>query len=207
MNTRKTRNPPVLFCCETCRKEFVRYRSLRRGQHSYCSRACVDLHRPRLRRASETVAWCEHCGREFAVLARDLRKRTSRGKHIYCSNACSRARLKVHRRSKLEVWLQERLTETHPSIDVRYNDRKVVGVELDIYIPSLQLAFELNGPCHYVPIYGVARFAVTQNRDKLKAERCALAGIHLCVVDVSQMGHFTVEKGLPVLGTILRAIG
>jgi hypothetical protein len=64
------------------------------------------------------------------------------------------------------------------------------GSELDIYIPSLNLAFELNGILHYEPIYGTTKHQQIQSNDKSKYKACLDAGIDLCIIDTSQLKYF-----------------
>jgi hypothetical protein len=85
-----------------------------------------------------------------------------------------------------------RLSEVYKGLPVLYNDRKTLpdGLELDIYVPSLQLAFELNGPAHYQPIYGADALKKIQEKDKLKKIYCEERGIELLVVDISDLPKF-----------------
>jgi hypothetical protein len=61
---------------------------------------------------------------------------------------------------------------------------------LDIYIPSLKLAFELNGIFHYEPIYGKEKLENTQNNDGRKFQACLECGIEFCTIDVSAQKYF-----------------
>ena len=85
-----------------------------------------------------------------------------------------------------------RLSEVYEGLEILYNDRieAGIGLELDIYIPSLSLAFELNGPAHYGPIYGPDALKKTQKRDETKRVACQEKGIKLLVMDVSAMSRF-----------------
>ena len=58
------------------------------------------------------------------------------------------------RRSKLECFIEKKLSELYPDLTIHYNQKDTINSELDIYIPSFKLAFELNGIFHYEPIYG-----------------------------------------------------
>jgi hypothetical protein len=74
--------------------------------------------------------------------------------------------------SKFENWLQEQLPKDYPNICFVFNDCVTIGKELDILIPSLNLAFEINGISHYKPIYGMESLERTQISDRLKRDLC-----------------------------------
>jgi len=64
-------------------------------------------------------------------------------------------------------------------------EMKSKGVEFDIFIPSLSLAFEYNGEYHYkfVPIHHVKiNLQTVQQRDKQKELICRNSGITLVVI-------------------------
>ena len=56
---------------------------------------------------------------------------------------------------------------------------------MDIYIPSLNLAFELNGIFHYEPIFGESKLQQIQNNDQRKFQACLYKNIELCIIDTS----------------------
>ena len=66
--------------------------------------------------------------------------------------------------------------------------------ELDIYIPSLKLAFELNGIFHYEPIHGMDLLSKIQNNDNRKILACAEQQIELCIIDSTDLKYFKLNK-------------
>lgn len=80
-------------------------------------------------------------------------------------------------------------------------------MSLDIYIPSLKLAFELNGIFHYKPIFGNDKLTKTQNNDNKKLQACLEQNIELCVIDVSSQKYFkqnTSQKYLDIIIDIIK---
>ena len=93
----------------------------------------------------------------------------------------------------------------YPSLEFHFNRKDAINAELDIYIPSIKLAFELNGIFHYEPIYGPKKLAQIQNNDQRKYQTCIEHGIELCLIDVSTFKHFK-EKGAMMFLAVIRNI-
>lgn len=87
-----------------------------------------------------------------------------------------------------------------------FNTKAAIGSELDIYIPSLRLAVELNGIFHYEPIYGQSKLARMEENDQNKFSSCHAAMISLCVIDVSGQKRFTEKSSNQFLDIICRLI-
>lgn len=151
---------------------------------------------------------CKKCKTDFERILKAAPKGNT-----FCSRSCAgsynrRKRKRTKRpvnRSKLEFFLEKKLSKLYPGLCV-FNDRKAIRSELDIYIPSLKLAIEINGPTHYRAIYGQATLKKTQRRDKAKATKCKNAGISLHIIDVSSDGDFTDDIGLFHLSNIQEII-
>lgn len=133
--------------------------------------------------APKLIKCCENCGGKI-----------KRGGTKFCSHSCSAIvnnKNKTYgiRRSKLEKWLEIELSELFPNLEIHYNRKDTISSELDIYIPSLSLAFELNGIFHYEPIYGEEKLNQIKNNDHRKFAACHEAGISLCVIDTSSQKY------------------
>jgi hypothetical protein len=94
----------------------------------------------------------------------------------------------------LERWLAEQLILLHPNLEFHFNRKDAINGELDIYIPALKLAFELNGIFHYEPIYGPEKLSSIQTNDNRKMQACYDFGISLCIIDVSTLSYFKPTK-------------
>jgi hypothetical protein len=138
---------------------------------------------------------CDQCNHLFL---KDL-SQVKKSKHNFCTRSCAAKYNNSHkqtgtRRSKLEVWLGSQLTQRHPNLEFQFNRTDAIDAELDIYLPGLNLAFELNGIFHYEPIYGIDKLHSTNCNDHRKLLACAENGIELCILDTSKMVHFK-EQG------------
>lgn len=146
-----------------------------------------------------------HCGKIF-----HRAKKMSIG-NVFCSKSCAakhnnKNKITGFRRSKLEKWLENQLKYMHSDLDFQFNSRSLSGLELDIYIPSINLAFELNGITHFKPIYGNEKFNKIKNNDLRKIELCKNRGITLYVIDTSLQHKFSEDSSKAYLDNILSAI-
>jgi very-short-patch-repair endonuclease len=127
---------------------------------------CIDCGGPKER----TITRCFSCNETFKE--RNIKYNRSRG---MSPAGCSQYQ-------NLAFEMVKDIT----SFEVRKNDRSTIfnpitnyGLELDIYIKELSLAFEIDGPMHREPIYGEERLSLQEKNDKIKDEQCLKQGIKL----------------------------
>jgi len=152
---------------------------------------------------------CSTCNSNISVTKTTLKK--SKSGKVFCSKTCAAVYNNKHktigtRRSKLEIWIENQLKLRYPNLPIDYNKLNVIGTELDIYIPSLKLGFELNGIFHYQAIFGEQKLLSTQNNDKRKLQTCLKENIELCIIDTSNQKYFkekTSEKYLDIIFSII----
>lgn len=171
-----------------------------RDKKDFCNRGCGSQYRYRGHRID--VA-CTQCG---SMQSRSV-GRVSKSKNHFCSQTCATTWNNQHkttgtRRSKLEVWLESQLSSLYPGLEFHFNRTDAIEAELDIYVPSLKLAFELNGIFHYEPIYGADKLERIHKNDHRKVLACAEHGIGLCVIDSSSMLNFKEKKAERFLGIV-----
>ena len=78
-------------------------------------------------------------------------------------------------KSYLEKEILEFIKEILPNIDIIENDREILeGKEIDIYIPSLQIGFEINGL-----IWHSEKYESNKNALLEKTEKCKLKNVRL----------------------------
>jgi len=187
--------------CEFC-KQPLPNRKLR-WQQKFCDHQCVAKFQ---KRSIQTN--CSNCQ---LVLERTPGNIQPSGRS-FCSKSCAATYNNMHkargiRVSKLEQWLQSQLTTLYPETTFIFNDKEAISSELDIYIPKLKLAFELNGIFHFEPIYGEDKLRQIQSNDTNKFQACHQAGISLCIIDTSGQKRFTEassEKYLKILVQIIK---
>jgi hypothetical protein len=164
----------------------------------FCSQDCSYLGQ---RKRIKTN--CKQCGKDMDIWPCDLKTHINQ----FCSQSCSAKHRNAHKtwgstRSKLEIYIEKCLTEIYPKLEIHYNKTSAIGSELDIYIPSLRLAFELNGIFHYEPIHGDKTLQRMQNNDQRKYHACIENSISLCIIDSSSLKYFKEERAKPFLKII-----
>lgn len=202
--------------CEECKKPFHKHKRyinsfLKHGKNKYnacrfCSRECDNKNR-----FIQVTCSCTLCGKEFTRTPSSLTNKKLKSNRTFCSSSCAATYNNTHkkhgiRRSKLEKWIEKELTKKYPNLDIKYNNLNAVKLELDIYIPSLKLAFEVNGIFHYKPIYGQQKLAKIQNNDSEKAKRCKDKNIDLTIIDISDLRHFKAKEAKKYLDIIIDKI-
>jgi len=135
----------------------------------------------------------------------------SKSGNYFCSRSCAATYNNTHKKhgtriSKLEKWLEIKLIELYPNLEFHFNRKDAINSELDIYIPSLKLAFELNGIFHYEPIYGEDKLQKIQNNDNRKFQACLENGIEFCGIDTSQQKYFKEKTSFKYLNIIISII-
>lgn len=171
---------------------------------NFCSRKCASDSQKTKQKIN-----CPQCQKEFLIKP-FLIKRASKN---FCSKSCKGSWYAAHkkhgvnlRRSRLEKWIEEKLTNLYPDLLIKYNDRETIKAELDILIPSLNLAFELNGIFHYEPIFGEETLKRTQNNDNRRFQACLEHKIELCIIDTSKHCYMKEHLCMPFLDIITNII-
>lgn len=141
---------------------------------------------------------CAQCGKTVVKQISWLKK----NEYNFCSKSCSatfqnvNSRLGKSRKSKAEDYLAELIRADFPDIAIEQNTRAILpsGLEIDLYLPSLRLALELNGPLHYFPLYGQEKLNVIQEKDKKKQIEAQAAGCKLYIIDISRIKYWPETK-------------
>lgn len=182
--------------CYQCNKQFYRLqyyirKTLKSTNKIYCSTTCQFY----TRKAVDVV--CKQCLKCFKKTQAEIRKYPNH----FCSNSCAATFNNKNknygiRRSKMEKFVEDMIKNDYPNLEFYCNHKKNIGSELDFYFPELKLAIEINGPCHYKPIYGEVKFEQIKNMDHIKSTECKSKNIYLEIIDVSKDTYFAKTKNL-----------
>lgn len=196
--------------CKQCNSIFYKNKNLiqsclrnnGQGTGDFCSDNCQ-----RKSTRKKLLLICAHCSTEFYRSPSQIKKSTNN----FCSQSCGAKYNNTHkttgnRRSKLEVQIEQQLINLYPNLEINFNRKDAISSELDIYIPSLKLAVELNGIYHFEAIHGYDKLKSIQNNDNNKFIKCHQFGINLCIIDTSHQKYFKESTSFKFLNIITNLI-
>ena len=166
-----------------------------------CSFKCIGIKKTQKHRV---YIQCTSCNKNITKSLNQLNK----SGNSFCNSTCAAIHNNKHkthgtRRSKLEVYIEQKLTEFYPNLEILYSNKTIIESELDIYIPSLKLAFEIQGIFHFEPIYGEEKLQQIQNNDAQKIAKCNELNINLIHIDTSDQKRFTEKSSQKYIEMIL----
>ena len=203
--------------CEKCNKFFLskaqlaghskihseKYKNLKENESNRLKKLNLEKKEKNVEKYNQSPVSCVLCANiipydKFKLKEADMKRKS---KNFFCSQSCAATYNNTHkkkgiRRSKLEIWLEEKLSQKYKNLNILYCDKNTINSELDIYIPSLNLAFELNGIFHYEPIFGQKKFNQIINNDERKFQACLEHKIELCIIDASKLTYFKEKNAL-----------
>lgn len=201
----------ILVECSCCQRTFNKKKrhiitsQIKQHNNIYCSRECQLI----FWRKDRLKILCSNCQKVIYKVPSEANK--TKTNRFFCDNSCAATynnKHKTHgnRRSKLEIYLEKQLIRLYPNLEIHFNQKDAINSELDIYIPSLNLAIELNGIFHYEPIYGADKLSKIKNNDNRKFQACLEKNIELCIIDTSKIKNFKESTSKPILDIIINII-
>lgn len=179
-------------------------RNIRPGACCFCSKSCAIKY---IKNSPPLEVECTNCGIKFTKPQSEIKKSNNH----FCTHSCNatyhnKNKKTGTRRSKLESYIEKQLIILYSELEIHFNRKDTIGSELDIYIPSLNIAFELNGIFHYEPIYGTDKLRQIQENDISKSKACHDHKIDLCIIDTSAQSYvkpLTSQKYLDIVTNII----
>ena len=201
----------LTFECEMCGLDFKKQKKFLLskikltypGAIKFCSKKCEIE-----KRTIFIEMNCSNCNNIILTKPHLIKK--SKSGNMFCNKSCAasfnnRNKTNGTRRSKIEVWIENELKKEY-GFEIIFNGKEAINSELDIYIPSLGLAFELNGIFHYEPIYGKDKLESIKNNDDRKFQACLERNIELCIIDTTSSKNFKPERDKKYLDIINNVI-
>lgn len=131
----------------------------------------------------------------------------------FCSRACMNQykfqRVKKKSRSKLEIYLSNRLKQDFPWMLLEECNRTLLKtLELDIYLPQFKIAIEVNGGMHYRFIRyfhrTITNFQRQRSRDTKKKIMCQDLGIQL--IEVPNLKAFSEKNAEQIYSWLVNVL-
>lgn len=192
----KTKYKKILINCDNCKISFKKNEKLiLNSQNVFCSRACRDAFTIGKKRVYHTEIKCSFCNNIFYKRPSYIKYQKKYNKHIFCSKICVGKFYShiIHVRSKIELYIEKMINLFFPEIRI-YCNGKYYGYELDIYFPQQNMAIELNGPFHYLPLNGINKLIRLQSRDIIRKVLCKNANVNLYVFPILGNSKFNKYK-------------
>lgn len=141
---------------------------------------------------------CEEC--KIEILKQ--KSKITKNKYNFCSKSCSakfqnkNKTLGKLNKSKAEGYLSNLIRNDFENLSVKENVRDILpsSLEIDIYIPQIHFAIEINGPLHFLPIYGIEKLSKIQNKDAQKKREAAEAKCKLLIINISRIKYWKETK-------------
>lgn len=174
-------------------KRLIMNRAWRNKSVNYtCSSNCNII-----RIASSAVYNCKFCDSQIT------RKKSTvlESQNVFCNKSCAAKYNNIHRksgcvRSQAEIYLANLIRNDYPSIKIKENCKSFLTCkyEIDILLEDIKFAIELNGPTHFIPIYGMNVLNNIKHRDFVKSQELQSLGFNLLIIDISNQGYFKKTK-------------
>lgn len=156
-----------------------------------------------------TECSCGQCGK--ILVKHNAEINASKTGKVFCNKSCSATYSNTHktyghRVSMIQRYVHKKLFQTYPCLQFQFNKINSIGMQLDISVPKINIAFQINGIFHYESIYGEEKLKAVQENDKKKIELCKQKNIQLFVIDISKYKTFKDQYGEQLLEFISNKI-
>lgn len=197
--------------CDFCNARVLKYESERKGNLTtrFCNNSCATKYRELHSSVLFVELTCKNCNSKFSRAKSHIITNTNN--HYFCRYECSQSyngkilgkNSKNVKVSKLEKFISDKIEQNFPYLKLIKSDREILdGLEIDIYLPDIQLGLEINGPIHSKPIFGEKYLENLQKRDNRKLDLCSKLNISLYILQ--NIRKFSIDYGEELWKTLIK---
>lgn len=151
------------------------------GSCDFCSIKCVWNSRKK-----RLSCHCTECGTPFEKTPSTMTVNN------FCSQRChgifyQKNKKTGFRQSKAEIFLVHLLKSEFLDLKIESSNRRFIGLEIDILLPEIKIAIEINGIVHFLPIYGNDKLNKIQMNDSNKIKLLQEKSFQIIVIDISHL--------------------
>lgn len=106
--------------------------------------------------------------------------------------------------SKMEKWVKEKLEDAGFFVQMHVLIIPAENLEIDLYIPDLKTIIEVDGPSHFLPIWGEDKLQKQVNADLRKSG--ALLSKGYAVIRLKSLGQESLAKREQMLESVLNEV-
>ena len=139
--------------------------------------------------------------RRIALAKKQWEEMTENEKSELRSMAAEAVRRASQEGSKIEKFLKEGLTSE--GYDVIFHMKGLIpaeNLEVDLFVPSLKTAIEIDGPAHFLPIWGEDRLKKQMNADLRKSGSLLSRGF--VVIRIKTLGFESIKRKEDIIESI-----
>jgi very-short-patch-repair endonuclease len=139
--------------------------------------------------------------KRVAIAKKNWNNMSSEQKETMRSKGIAAIRIAAKEGSKLEKFMQERLQNAGFRVKMHEIIIPAENLEIDLYIPSLKTIIEVDGPSHFLPIWGEDKLQKQVNADLRKSG--ALLSRGYAVIRVKSLGQESLSKKEELIKCVL----
>ena len=179
--------------------------ALESGRSSHPTMGKKRSRKERLKISSSLVDYWEDMSdkeraKRVKIAKKNWKSMTAEQKENMRSKGIAAIRVAATEGSKLEKFLERRLVDSGFRVKMHEMIIPAENLEIDLYIPELKTIIEVDGPSHFLPIWGEEKLQKQINADLRKSGSLLSRGY--VVIRVKSLGQESLSKKEEIIETV-----